>query len=172
VVKETEKAGDHFAKEKEKAFNPGAGPLAKKTPKGKTSTPPPSPRETRVEAGHPMRIGVTEVTIVNATRAGLGALQGTSALTITLQITNHDAKPITYYKNQVILRDRAAPPQTHRLLNPLPENPMLAGKKTSPDVLEFGPTPIFSVLELDLPASGSDEKFQFLIPTQFIKTTQ
>jgi hypothetical protein len=171
VVKETEKAGDRFAKEKEKAFNPGAGPLAKKSSKGKTATPPPNPEETRVEAGHPMRIGVTEVTIVNATRAGLGALQGPSGLTITLQITNYDAKPITYYRREVILRDRTATRETHPLLNPLPDNPMLTGRKTETDVLEFGPTPMFSVLELDLPASGSDEKFQFFIPTQFIQTT-
>jgi hypothetical protein len=172
VVQETERLGNRFAKEKEKAFNPGAGPPAKKTPKGKTATPPPSAGETRVEAGHPMRIGVTEVTIVNATRTGLGALQGPGGLTITLQITNHDAKPITYYKKQLTLRDRTAPPKTHPLLDPPAEDPKLGGKETVTDVLVFGPTPMFSLLDLDLPASGSDEKFQFFIPTRFIQTTQ
>jgi hypothetical protein len=171
VVEETERTGNRFTKEKEKAFNPGAGPLAQRTPKGKTATPPPSPGETRTEAGHPVRIGVAEVTIVNATRAGLSALQGPTGLTITLRITNHHANPITYYKKQLTLRDRAAPPKTHPLLDPPAENPKLAGKQTMEDVLVFGPTSMMSILDLDLPASGSDEGFHFFIPAQFIKAS-
>jgi hypothetical protein len=58
------------------------------------------------------------------------------------------------------------------LLEPPTEDPMLGGKQTLDDVLVFGPTPMFSVLDLDLPASGSDEGFHFSIPTSFIQTTQ
>jgi hypothetical protein len=170
VVKETEKTGDRYAKQKEKEFHSGSGPLAKRQQKGKTSTPPPSEGETRTEAGKPVRIGVTEVCIVSATRPGLGALEGPGGLTITLRITNHDAKPIRYYKMGLTLRDRAAPPKNHPLLEPPAENPMLGGKETRTDVLVFGPTPMFSVLDLDLPAAGNDERFQFTIPTKFIQT--
>ena len=171
VVKETEKTGNRFAKQKEKEFTSASGPGARRTAKGKTSTPPPSEGESRAEAGNPVRIGVTEVTILSATRAAPGALNGPGGLMIALRITNHDANPIIYYKKQLTLRDRGAPPKDYPLLEPPADNPKLAGKQTVDDVLVFGPTSMMSVLDLDLRVSGSDEKFQFFIPAHFIKTS-
>ncbi len=172
VVKETEKAGDRFAKQKEEAIHSGSGSPGKKSAKGKASAPAPIVSQSRAEAGTPVRIGVTEVTIVRATRPGLTALPGSGGLTITLRIQNYDAKPITYYKKQLVLRDRSDPTKAHPLLGPPAENLTLAGKQIYDDVLEFGPTSMMSTLELDLPASGSDEKFQFSIPNKFIQTSQ
>jgi hypothetical protein len=169
VVKETEKAGDRFAEQKKKGYNPQLGPGAKKSAKGTVPAPAPSEGETRTEAGTPQRIGVTEVSIVSATRALPGA-NGPGGLTLRLRITNHDAKPITYYKKQLTLRDRGIPPKDHPLLEPPAENPKVLPGAPYDDVLMFGPTSMMSILDLDLPASGSDEEFHFFIPTQFIKT--
>jgi hypothetical protein len=168
LYRDIEKASDRFAVHKEKGYNPATGSATKRTSKVKTANAPPSRGETRIEAGNPQKIGVTEVRIVSARR---GAFGGSGGLTITLRITNHSPTPITYYKKQLTLRDRAAAPQNYPLLGPPTENPKVGGRETIEDVLEFGPTPVMLKLDLELPASGSDERFEFSIPPTFIQTT-
>jgi hypothetical protein len=125
--------------------------------------------ETRTEAGTPQRIGLTEVCIVRTTRAVPGAVSGTGGLTITLRITNRGLAPVTYHRRGLTLRDRAKPPTNYPLLEPPTENPTVAANATIEDVLVFGQTSMLHILDLDLPASGSDEQFHFFIPSKFIK---
>jgi hypothetical protein len=163
LYRDIERASDRFAVHKEKGYNPATGSATKRTSKVKAANAPPSQRETRIEAGNPQKIGVTEVCVVSARR-------GAEGLTITLRITNHSPTPITYYKKQLTLRDRAGAPQNYPLLGPPTENPKVGGRETIEDVLEFGPTPVMLKLDLELPAPGSDERFEFSIPPTFIQT--
>ena len=170
LYKNIDETGKRRADQKNKDLNAHLDPGAKMPTKGTVlpQAPAPGAGEERTEAGTRQRIGVTEVCIVGALRVAPG-LAGPGGLAITLRITNYDAKPITYYKRQLTLRDRGVPPKDHPLLEPPAENPKLTGKQTIKDVLWFGPTSMMSILDLDLPASGSDEKFHFFIPTHFIK---
>jgi hypothetical protein len=152
-----------------KGLDPGAGKRLR--PKGGAPNAPPPPEETRTAAGDDQTIGFTKVRVVRATRPGPVALDPTRGLTITLRITNLGLAPVTYYRKSLTLRDRTKPPKPYPLLNPK-ENPIVPGGKSIDDVLEFGTTNRSSILDLDLPASASDQKFEFYIPTRFIETTQ
>jgi hypothetical protein len=143
------------------------------SPGGKGAAPAPAAEEeTRTAAGDEQTIGFTKVKLVSATRPGLGALGGGGGFTLTLQITNTGALPLTYYRKGLTLRDRSKPPKTYALLNPMAENPVLQRNEPFTDVLKFEQTPMFHILDLDLPASASDQKFEFYIPTKFVETTQ
>jgi hypothetical protein len=128
--------------------------------------------ETRTAAGVEQTIGFTKICVVSATRPGFGSLGGggSGGLTITLQVTNLGAAPLTYYRKGLNLRDRAK--KTYAMLEPRAENEVLQGGETKTDVLRFEPASMMHTLDLDIPASASDLKFQFYIPSTFIQTTQ
>jgi hypothetical protein len=161
---------------KENQFKTRVGATSRETPKTslEIAIPPEDPAQPRTDAGIAVSVGDLEVYVVSAQRQS----EPEERLILTLQITNRSSGSMLFHfwshpDNRATLRDQSPNMNYHALIAQptTPAQKVLKPNEMIRDVLVFGPTSRFFDLELDLPVSGSQKRFRFLIRTDFIKET-
>jgi hypothetical protein len=145
----------------------------KPDPKPQEPPKPSTPQEPPKMAGDPMRIDKLEVCVIEVSEARVDQSRPEKRLSIKLSVKNVSEQPVkypcwTHPQNKLELRDENL--ATHPLVvtSTEMERTLKPGEQAF-ELLQFGQTPRFYGLKLDLPLWNDPRSFRFNIPVDYIQ---